>query len=900
MDINNLKVWLPFDNSPTEDLCGNSWTAYNSADISSANSFNGKALQLSGEYKTNSDLGQYLSLDAGITLGGKDFTIDGWSFMDSSIGSYARLFAIFIEFRTNGNKALRLERSGSGIFLGYDGSSTSTSSNVKGTLFHFAVVYEHSKTLLTFYVNGEKVGTISKEFPETTYTYCYIGRANYKASDTYYYKGTIDEFRVVDGEALWTENFTPPTAADYAALKRQLAGDTDFILDFDTSRKVDTSLKTTVPVSVDFDTSRKVGHFVDLQLDFDTSRIPFDYAVALGNMLRKVFNVVEDEFDTEKKVINSVVFDADTAFKISNFVQLDFDVSGKVIRTVNVNCDTLRKTPHKLISCPAENLVVDPAVDKSKGFQAISISIAEGQLTDQMSFTTVNDIDILQQVIGQIFDYRFSLRVEQISQSGILKTCRCCSDIDELLYTQRAYKLHKETWNDGLYVKNDGKKKATGSYTSFFDAGIYMINQPSANAGAHISQIAAILGKIPVLQFEDFLSSVDIKQEGVTYQDLISEIFGWTSRIPHKMINVFIRDHYLYVIQRGYERNVITFEVSDFGGFANLKIQKSLIRTSYGVTRNSESIERGGKKTSKKGYWELVLGHELNDEDEPSGDDDEGYKEPEDLSQILPSHVQTIENGVTTDIYYKYDDDGNVTQTITDTESSILGQYVANRVIVNNDYAEIDGKKYLSRERTLEYEWSNEDGGWVEVDNKVVIHEYTTVGQQHVSSVSEDGSINGSITTPARHNDKPTPYDKKISAYEPYTVEVDGQTFQSSAYPSYTYQNGKKVEVLGRIWRTEETESDTTVTGTLETVKLYDSSFPVKGTAKLQQITNDIKWLNRKIQETVSFDIYNYPHIFDFNDRIILGNTAYFLQSNFFTQDKDTVNRQSLVLVRWY
>ena len=82
IDTDFLKVWLQFNHDATTDFCGNIWTAHNSPFVSTYNSFYGKALQLAGGYNTRSDLGQYLSLDDGITLGGKDFTVDGWVYID--------------------------------------------------------------------------------------------------------------------------------------------------------------------------------------------------------------------------------------------------------------------------------------------------------------------------------------------------------------------------------------------------------------------------------------------------------------------------------------------------------------------------------------------------------------------------------------------------------------------------------------------------------------------------------------------------------------------------------------------------------------------------------------------------------------------------------------------------
>jgi len=81
---------------------------------------------------------------------------------------------------------------------------------------------------------------------------------------------------------------------------------------------------------------------------------------------------------------------------------------------------------------------------------------------------------------------------------------------------------------------------------------------------------------------------------------------------------------------------------------------------------------------------------------------------------------------------------------------------------------------------------------------------------------------------------------------------------------------------------------------------LIDTSFPVVGNDTLAKLSSEIIWLNRKTQETISFDIYDYLHVIDFNDRIIFAGNEYFLEDNTVTKNPKIVNKQSVQLVRWY
>ena len=106
-------VMLTFNNDLT-DGGGNTWKAEGKPAVSTINPKGAAslrpALQLDGK--------SYLQAEGGISLGGKDFTIDGWAFIDTNCGSYGRIF----EFNTEakGSKRIMLARYGSGgdlVFL---------------------------------------------------------------------------------------------------------------------------------------------------------------------------------------------------------------------------------------------------------------------------------------------------------------------------------------------------------------------------------------------------------------------------------------------------------------------------------------------------------------------------------------------------------------------------------------------------------------------------------------------------------------------------------------------------------------------------------------------------------------------------------------------------------------
>ena len=850
----------------------------------------------------------YLKLVNPFVFSGQDFTIaTEINFSEKPSRSEPCIWQLY----GGGSYRVQLEFYDTGrLWLWANGDNVDIDSSdvlIDSQTHHVEVDYSNSVWYL--FLDGQLVGTDTYTLPNGNLP-LYIGvnnRSNARID------GLLDNFIFYDGSALHTTNFIPPTAADYSNLARQIAGvfEFDFADEYDTSRKIkndihfnlDTIRKNAVPVQLQLDTLRDLPFILKL----DTKKITANNLSFNLDTLRKINGILDfqADLDTERKIINAVEFSADTNLQVIQSVELGLDAERIVERTVNFNCDTQRKLPYPFIVSPTYNLLpINTPV--TAGIQSLNINITAGALIDQFNFVTVNQINMLEQIKGQYLDYKFNFRVEHTSERDIftdlpVTTCQCCSDIDELLYTQRIYNVQRTNWNGGTYAKNNNTDTSqtpikAGQTRITYRNNTEVIETKHAFASSHIRYLASAMGKTPVFLFDDFISTVDLEQDGVTYQDLIEEIFGWSKRVPHKLINVFLRDDKLFVIERGHEQNTYNLDDLDISQIgSNVNVDKSLVRTSFGVTTEViADLEKG--KSLNDGYWEPVLGNPFpEDGDDDDDDADEDYEDDEEPEKNLPSSVITEENGVITEITYEYDDDGNLTKTTTITISDIF----ASKVEVFNTYTtRNNGEKLLSEELTVEYEYDSDSGNWEVVDRKVVYHTYTTVGQQHVTSVSSDGSVNVSATTNASDNDKPTPFQKKNNSQndQNYIVEQNGFPFVGNGWGLYTYVNGQKIEIVGFQKNPDTVESET---GTLEQVKLYDSSFPVSNSKKAA-INSQMKWLNRKIQEIVSLAVYDFPHVFDCNDKIIFRGNTYHLQSNSVTHSDGIINQQSLQLIRWY
>lgn len=949
-----LKVWLRFNESATADECGNSWTTSGSPTISETNAIDGNALQLDGS--------SYLKLP-NVTLGGQDFTIDCWfSATANTSGGNCCIWQLYasssnrfhISINTSGILALWKDSDGT-LYI------KTSQSVLDGQLHHVACVYYNSTWFL--FLDGNLIGSKVHSFSAKTYT-LYIGTNYYNGNK---FKGSIDEFRIFDGVALWTDNFTPPTDYFPKTLNLgfdtlRLVQDTNFIpvvFSADTQRYI------VKPVNLNFDTERKVKSVwryenygtadllsvsgttvTDLPgtqsktglAFYQTARakcfdipatkeiwIKFDVYTTLANRWRAyngnsngangVCSQTNGQFDfwandTRKKTFSDKVknqlqtvllhmisdasagiveawldgvllytytgnvnngedfadiylqsdgagtffsnviisnaeigldeltpfpvnFNFDTARKFLKPLSLNFDTERTteiminkifdlqrilrrafdsefgtqriVIVPVDKDFDTIRNLAHKLILTPAENGVIDSDFINTPNVQSIEIQISAQQLTDQLSFTAINDADIMQQVKGQYLDYLFDMRVEKSSKRGILTTCRCCADVDRTLYCQFTYIINADIVT--YEVDLQSKTIHHHGYTSSVDTEGNITQIRRAWATSHLNFIARLLRKKLVCHFKNFVSDLDVKQENITLQGLLNNLFSWTARLPHMLINCYIRDDTLYVIQRGYEQNVIDLTNA---AITLPVINKELVRTTWGSSPNDDY-------TLNHHYlgWKMAVPPPTTSDD---GKTHYNYKRVHPSGYLLTESTTDNDDGSTVKVSYSY---------------TLNAPYeLISETTITTD---ADGNKTRS----------------------VINHNKLTPSQSHTVEYDEDGNLVGSVV---------------------------------GSHVAGFYDNYVTLEE-------EHTESENrTIAGN----PLIDPNFPVIGDGALAELTSAVKWLNRKTKETVSFDVYDYPHVFDLNDRIILNGNEYFIESNTVIKTPRIVNQQSLVLVRWY
>jgi hypothetical protein len=141
--------------------------------------------------------------NAAFAIGTGDFTVEGWVYPDSAYTTFNYIFAVpvtggLVFYVTGGNLVVRT----------YNGVDLLSSSTIPALNTWTHVAATRSGTTLRIFVNGVLTATTtnSTNFPQGG---ALVGNDGTNAAP---WLGYISNFRLVKGTAVYTTNFTPPTA----------------------------------------------------------------------------------------------------------------------------------------------------------------------------------------------------------------------------------------------------------------------------------------------------------------------------------------------------------------------------------------------------------------------------------------------------------------------------------------------------------------------------------------------------------------------------------------------------------------------------------------------------------------------------------------------------------------
>ena len=495
-----------------------------------------------------------------------------------------------------------------------------------------------------------------------------------------------------------------------------------------------------------------------------------------------------------------------------------------VVARVRVRFDTLIRIPHVFEYVTSSHgrrnkrskRAVSQIADNfhAHGIRSFAVTLGEMTLSDSFQMETVQPLAIGDAVRGQLLDYRFSFLVEETLQRDLLQTVKGAYSKDATLYSA----IH-------IFVKE-------------------------AQASGYAQSIAAALGLHLHWACDDFTPSQNFEDSGMTYQDFISALFGWTAKLPQRQVNVFIRDDTLHIVQRGKEASVL--DITDWP-HSRPTVERRLVRSLW-----------------HSGHASETAGNAYNEEDtEPVPFT--GTISWEEMSRTYHNGFltsETNEKGMTRYTYHgeyltskqTHNKDGSTSRTEYTYAETARDIYLVKEWERTTEPIN-DGKKHTEYDWT---DWNNKHG-----TERLTYHAPLGYGW-YATTVYVDGSLEGSTLSQGKPGGKASRF----------TVEQSNLS-------------------LGSSYSRDDDDAPFT--------SLIDTEFPVKGEAYLKELTQAILWLNRKTQEIVTLEVYaniqdgvpDVGHIVDFTERIKFEGKEYFLQSNAVELTPRSL-KQTIKMTRWY
>ena len=492
-----------------------------------------------------------------------------------------------------------------------------------------------------------------------------------------------------------------------------------------------------------------------------------------------------------------------------------------VVARVRVRFDTLLRIPHVLeyVKQPRSRRskrAVSQIADnfRTHGIRSFAVTLGEMTLSDNFQMETAQPLAIGDAVRGRLLDYRFSFLVEETLQRDLLQTVKGAYSKDATLYSAIR-----------IFVKE-------------------------AQASLYAQSIAAALGLQLHWACDDFTPSQNFEDSGMTYQDFISALFGWTAKLPQRQVNVFIREDTLHIVQRGKEASVL--DITNWP-HSRPTVERRLVRSLW-----------------HSGHASEMAGSAYNEEDtEPIPFT--GTISWEEMSRTYHNGFltsETNEKGMTRYTYHgeyltskqTHNKDGSTSRTEytyaeTERDVYLVKEWERTTEPIN------DGKKHTEYDWT---DWNNERG-----TERITYHATLGYGW-YATTVYVDGNLEGSTLSQGKPGGKASRFtveQSNLSLGSRYSGDDDDAPFAS----------------------------------------LVDTEFPVKGEAYLKELTQAILWLNRKTQEIVTLEVYaniqdgvpDVGHIVDFTERIKFEGQEYFLQSNAVELTPRSL-KQTIKMTRWY
>ena len=499
------------------------------------------------------------------------------------------------------------------------------------------------------------------------------------------------------------------------------------------------------------DTARLLGNAVTISADTLRTLTAGQEVTLHGDTLRAIANGITIHGDTERTLTQrqEVTISADTSRLLGVSVALKADTTRNVINRVTIHADAVRNIPRVI-----ENYT-------GSGIQSVSLTLAEKTLSDIFRMVTANPFSLQDTVQGRLLDFPYTFRVESTSQRDLLQTIQGMYDVDALMYNALKYEVSD-------LEKREYRARITTEE---------LIRSKGIKEGIPASVIARKcangISKNAVVNFDDFFPTSAQADAMTNYQSVLGGIFSWTSTVPRRQINIFIRQGNIHFLQRGKESGTINL---DEYKHTRPNVERSLVRTMAARDINPYDSKYGSEAQSYgTWYWQFIEGNKPT----PPG--------------AQPPQVEYGADGLVSETVERIETDEGVTE-----------------VETHYTYESNGRSKFLVYEEITTRQGSG--GADMEVvEKKKVRHWPLDNGQRYSSANNEDGAaMAGASTYPySDHIEKKT-NDMLIGQYTPgkwvtvfedslvssQSIPVDDQATLTAVYNELKWMNRRTQEAV--------------------------------------------------------------------------------------------------------
>lgn len=650
---------------------------------------------------------------------------------------------------------------------------------------------------------------------------------------------------------------------------------------FDTSRNV----KNGYFVDQPFDTVRRVKG--NINISFDTLRDVSNYLISAhydGDLIRNVTKDVDASFDTKREVVPTADISFDTFREVDKTVEIEIPVKRTSWQDIDESFYTNRKIAFNFGK-------VEDRIGKDGGYhlRSIVLNLAANTLSDKITCEVAAHMKPNDAMIGSLLDYAFDMMVESVTYKGVdpsingdsyLQRVTSMYKMDALLTLPRRLRLVRYS----KFAKQNNLEWVTYSETTAeaknaANKEISSINLKYTGQTIALS-IAKSLGLIPAIYFDNFKSDTaySLKSQ-TTFKAMLSQNFGWTTSLPWRQINIFIRNNILCFVQRGKEPNEINLD-----GYSTTipQVTLSIYRTEWNLVDNDSTSASSANGGNGGGGFTVDWPDESGDDKDKNKNDSVPLPTPEYFSGTLIC-------GNTKLVYER-------------------GLCVSKTVLSPMDMKTVDYYSEMSydaeRRMTDKHEYSSEEG-------------YTDT---HIDYAGD--SDNSSNTTTETKYDESGDVSSVVvtvsvdlgNGFVGVSTFVDGEYQGSSISGSgvittgqyQTNESNKKLSKGKNKWKLNDDDLGTLNKTYKIPQPLYSSSLPKSDPSLLQLFADEIRAYNRSIQETISLNVVSPvvngkikdKHIIDFTDRILYRGNTYYLESNTVTLNTSSFT-QALTFTRW-